>query len=134
MGIAMGREKRLFYRIEYPEDFMPKLIIGESEGKKNNREKEYTVMDICEGGVKFTSNEELSGFQLSSKIEAQVTFSDGELFVVKGEVLRCSDNQVVIYPSEEIPSSKVMTEQEFAENLRRFGIYLKGNLTTIYYF
>ncbi len=113
----MGREKRQFYRVGYPKEFMPKLIIGESRGKEEHREKEYKIVDICERGVKFTSEAEVRGFEPSSKIEAQITFSDGELLVVNGEVLRCSENQIVIYPSREIPFSRIIKEREFTENL-----------------
>ncbi len=113
----MRRERRQFDRIGYLADSRPKLIIGESQGKEKHRVLEYRVVDICVRGVKFTSDTEVSGFELSSKIEVQITFSDGELLVVKGEVLRCSENQIVIYPSREIPFSRIIKEKEFAENL-----------------
>ena len=119
----MGRERRQFYRVGYPQEFMPKLIIGESRGKKEHREKEYKIVDICERGVKFTSEAEMSGFKHASKIEAQVTFCDGELFVVNGEVLRCSDDYVVIFPSRDLPPSRVAKEQEFVENLHQLDVY-----------
>lgn len=113
----MRREKRQFERIGYPADSRPKLIIGESQGKEKHRVLEYKVVDICVRGVKFTSNTEVNGFELSSKVEVQITFSDGELLVVKGEVLRCSENQIAIYPSREIPFSRIIKEKKFAENL-----------------
>ncbi len=118
----MGRERRLFCRLVYPKNFRPKLIIGESEGKEH-KGKEHKVVDICERGVKFTSEAEVRGFEPSSKIEAQITFSDGELLVVNGEVLRCSENQVVIYPSREISSSRIGKEQEFVETLHKLDLY-----------
>ena len=118
----MGREKRLFYRLGYPKDFRPKLIIGESEWKEY-KGKEYKVLDICERGVKFTSEAEVREFEPSSKIEAQITFADDELLVVNGEVLRCSENQVVIYPSREISSSRMGKEQEFVETLHKLDLY-----------
>ncbi len=113
----MRRERRQFDRIGYPAGFRPQLIIGESQGKEKHRVVEYRVLDICVRGVKFTSDTEVSGFKLSSKVEVQITFSDGELLVVKGEVLRCSENQIVIYPSREIPFSRIIKEREFTENL-----------------
>ncbi len=81
----MGRERRFFYRIGYPKDFRPKLIIREIEDEEKYEGIEYKVVDICERGIKFTSDEEERGFEPSSKIEAQITFSDGQLLVAKGK-------------------------------------------------
>ncbi len=102
---------------------MPKLIIGGGGDVEEIRELKYKVVDICERGVKFTSEAEVSRFEPSSKIEAQVTFSDGDLLVINGEVLRCSNNQVVINPSKDIPFSRILQEQRFVQNLRQLGIY-----------
>lgn len=119
----MGIEKRQFYRVGYPKDFMPKLIISEIEGKKEHGDKEYKVVDICERGVKFTSEAEMRGFEPSSKIEAQVIFFDGEPLDVNGKLLRCSENHVVIFPSRDLPSSRVSQEQGFVENLHKLEYY-----------
>ena len=126
----MKRERRQFDRIGYPDNFRPKLVVGESKDIEEHREKEYNVMDICVRGIKFTSEEEMSGFSPSSKVEVQITFSDGELLVVNGEVLRCNENQVVIYPSREIPFPRIIKEKEFAKNLCHLGYSQESDVPT----
>jgi hypothetical protein len=117
----METDRRQFDRIGYPEDFRPKLIIEKSEGKGTHGAEEYKVVDICKRGIKFTSEENVSGFRRSAKVEAQIDFCDGELLVVNGEVLRCIDNQVVIYPSADIPSTRIVKEKKFTQYLYGLG-------------
>ncbi len=103
----MERDRRQFKRIIYPEDRTPKLSIRQKEGET----KRYEVLDISEKGIRLTG-EELGELQPKSRIEAQITFSDGESIDVEGEMLRVSDDQAVVYLYTEIPPSRITKENE----------------------
>ncbi len=106
----MEHERRQFIRVKYPDDLRPK-IISVTKSAEKPREREYDVVDICERGVKFESEEEISRFLPKSTIKAKISFSDGESLDIEGEVLRVSENQVVIHLSMGISASRITKEQ-----------------------
>ena len=107
----MEIERRLFPRIKYPDDRRPELAIRQKEGEV----KKYKVADISEKGIGLTG-EELRGLQPKSRIEAQITFSDGRLLAVEGELLRVSKNNAGIYLTKGIPFSRITMEQILLRN------------------
>lgn len=113
----MEGNRRRFFRIKYGDRFRPILEARVKEGEAELEWKEYKVIDISERGMRF-SGEEVSGFRPKSKIEAEITFSDGETFQIEGEVLRITGNQVAVGFSEGVPFSRIINELKL--NLRKF--------------
>ncbi len=102
----MEKDRRQFHRIKYPDGRRPKIIVRVKKGAG----KEYKVMNISERGISITG-EEVSGLQAKTRIEAKITFSDGDSLEIEGEVLRVIDNRAVIYLSKGIPSHIIIKEQ-----------------------
>ncbi len=107
----MESDRRQFKRIKYPDEHKPKIVVRTEEGE----EIEYAVIDISEKGISLIG-EEASGIMAELKIEATITFSDGESLDVKGEVLRVIGSYVVIYLPEGIPPSRIQKEHELSGN------------------
>lgn len=102
----MEKDRRQFHRIKYLDGRRPKIIVRVKEGVG----KECKVVDISERGICVTG-EEVSGLRVKARIDARITFSDGESLEIEGEVLRVSDDRVVIHLSEGIPSHIIVKEQ-----------------------
>ncbi len=102
----MEEDRRQFHRIKYLDGREPKIIIKAKEGAG----KECKVVNISERGISITG-EEVSGLQAKARIEAKITFSDGESLEIEGEVLRVIDNRAVIHLSKGIPSHIIIKEQ-----------------------
>lgn len=107
----MDSERRQTDRIKYPDDDMPMLLIKLKEGEV----KKYKVTDISEKGMGL-KGEDLSGLQPKSRINGQITFSDGESIDVEGEVSRVTDNHVAIHLRKGIPLPRIMMEQILLED------------------
>ncbi len=98
--------KRQYFRIEYPISYRPKLIISYYI---------FEVLDISEQGIKFFSKrayELKPGLLLSAKI----VFKGGESFNIKGKIIRNTGKEVILSLLEGIPTSKIMSEQQFLIN------------------
>lgn len=105
----MEIERRQFKRIKYPDEHQPKIVVRTEEGE----EIEYSVIDISEKGVSLIG-ELAVGIKAESRIEASITFSDGESLDVKGKVLRVVGIYIVIYLQEGIPPSRIQKEEELS--------------------
>ena len=98
MTYPKTQERRTFFRLRYPQTERPKLIISENE---------FDVTDISEHGIKF---------YLGSKINAMITFHDGESLSIEGKIIRIQNNEVAVYLSQGIPSDRIIEEQKNVED------------------
>ncbi len=99
---VIEKDRRRFHRIKYPDDRRPKIII---------KGKDFGGVDISERGISLTG-EDVAGLQDRSRIEAQITFSDGETLDIEGEVSRVTGNHAAIYLPKGIPLSRIKKELE----------------------
>ena len=111
---VMRGDRREFYRVEYPDGYRPKMVLRHKAGEV----KKCDVVDISEKGISI-AGEEVSELKPKSKIEAQITFMDGESVDVKGKVLRVNEDQVAIYLAKGIPLPRIIKEQMLLRNAPR---------------
>jgi len=97
-----GEQRRRFYRIKYPLIERPTITVDK---------KEYKVIDISEGGVKFFSP--VTSFKVSEYIKGLIKFHDGEVMPVEGHVLRLQNKRVIILLDRKIPLQRILKEQRY---------------------
>ncbi len=110
----MRGDRREFYRVEYPDGYRPKMVLRHKAGEV----KKYEVIDISEKGINIVGKE-MSELRPKSKIDAQITFTDGESVDIKGKVLRVNEDQVAIYLAKGIPLPRIIKEQMLLRNSQR---------------
>ena len=98
-----GENKRQHYRIVYPLTARPSLKITR---------KEFEVVDISESGIRFL-NKKWAPFTPGVKIEAELTFNDGESLDIEGEILRVNDQVSILKLHKSIPFWKIVEEQRY---------------------
>ncbi len=99
----MSKNRRRFFRLEYPIAAGPKLV---SSGVQ------LEVLDISEQGLrlKFKTESELT-FSVGSPFAGSLTFPDGESLLVFGIVQRINEEQVSVQLRRPIPLQIIMAEQ-----------------------
>lgn len=110
----MKGDRRQFHRVEYPDGYRPKMVLRHKAGEVVKCE----VVNISEKGISIIG-EEVSELKPKSKIEAQITFTDGEPLDVKGKVLRVDEDQVAIYLAKGIQLPRIIKEQMLLRNVQR---------------
>jgi hypothetical protein len=96
-----GRDRRAFFRLRYPQQNRPRLqVLGQA----------YEATEISEHGVRLCDYG-VGGFRVGQMVQAALTFADGEVLVITGQVLRMEKEEVVLILSKGIPESRVMREQ-----------------------
>ena len=95
-------QRRNFYRIEYhnPSDCPQAKISGKS----------FEVRDLSEKAVRIHTGS-TSGFTKGLTVSGAMHFTDGESFLVSGEVLSVRGSDVVIQFKKGFPLRKIMEEQ-----------------------
>jgi hypothetical protein len=95
-----GRERRRFFRLEYPADDRPILRIG-----KNT----FEVVDISERGIRFLNKRNV---QFSDWVKGIVSFRDGVTMDFEGKIVWESGGKlgvhIIITP---IPAERILQEQ-----------------------
>ena len=94
----LGEDKRRHFRLRYPAGNKPRLII---DGK------EYEIIDLAEGGVKFTCPG-VPRIASDGKIKGTVEFRNGESFELEGQVLR---SEIVIVLNKGVSNKRIVKEQ-----------------------
>ena len=98
--------KREFYRLRYPTNCRPTLIL---------LGKSYEVIDVCEKGVKFLL-EKYREFRPGRNIRFTITFHDDSLDL-EGEILRVEERTAVIYLKKPIPLGRIIEEQRYVRDM-----------------
>jgi hypothetical protein len=96
----MSKQKRQFFRIEYPIDERPCLIVGGDQ---------YEVLDTSERGMRLSP---LKSGPVPSTVKGTLRFRDGSECLVAGTVARqAPDGSLVVKLNVGIPLSQIMKEQ-----------------------
>jgi hypothetical protein len=108
-NISGGRERRAYFRVVYPEDIRPALII---------RNVSYPIIDICEIGIRFYNSEHM---KLPGDIfQAVVTLHDNEPINIIGRIIRIADTEAAMMMTiRGIPYRKIIAEQAYLRQLNR---------------
>lgn len=88
----MKKEEREDFRIMYPHDKRPGLIM---------REERLDVIDISRRAIRFS---------LGTTLRATITFQDGESLNIEGAILRCQENEIIVKLSKDMPSERIFKE------------------------
>lgn len=100
----MLEQRREHYRVHYPSGLSPSLMISG---------RSYDVVDISEKGLKFKATD-IDNFYLGCGIAGDIKFyEDDELIECYGEVLRLTDDEVVVSLTDTIPVSRIKVENLF---------------------
>jgi len=96
-------ERRQSYRVIYPQDYHPSLII------KNN---EFEIIDLSETGLKFQVKENLK--LPGDLFHAQVKLHDEKLIEVLGRIIRITGEHAAMFlVVKKIPYQFILSEQAF---------------------
>ena len=103
-----GRDRRSYFRVQYPEEYRPKITI---------RGIDYTIIDICEIGIRFHNpmNNKLPG----DIFQAVVTLHDQDVINIVGRVIRVFDAEAAMMMTiRGIPYRKIISEQAYLRQVR----------------
>ena len=101
------KEKRKYYRVEYPATMRPTLKI---------RKHEFEVMNVSEKGVMFSIDKKL---QFGRWVSGVVTFHDGQTVGIEGKIVREHENNIgMLLTIKSIPYSKILSEQQLLARFR----------------
>ena len=103
------KSSRNYFRVEYPTDVRP--VISFQDGK-------YRVINLCEGGVKFTfPTREFDLRNLAQQeITATITFHNHDKSEVIGTIIRAEKDSIILKLSQGVSFQKIMAEQRFLLN------------------
>ena len=103
-----GRERRSYFRVQYPLEFRPKITI---------RGVDYAIIDICEVGIRFSNTEKN---KLPGDIfQAVVTLHDQDVINIVGRVIRILDEEAAMMMTiRGIPYRKIISEQAYLRQVR----------------
>lgn len=101
-----GENRRKHFRIQYPVNRRPKLIILDIE---------YEVIDISEQGIRFLGKK-LYEFEIGSEVKVKIVFYDRGSLDLKGKILRVNKEQTIIYLSTTIPFERIAQEQRYVRD------------------
>lgn len=94
------REKRRYFRIEYPASMKPTIKI---------RKHEFEVENISEKGVMFLVEKDI---KFGRWVSGAVTFNDGQTVGVEGKIVRNVKNNIGMFLTvKPIPYSRILSEQ-----------------------
>jgi c-di-GMP-binding flagellar brake protein YcgR len=103
-----GRERRSYFRVQYPEDYRPTITI---------RAVEYKIIDICEGGIRFYNPDKT---KLPGDIfQAVVVLHDQDVINIVGRIIRVGDEEAAMMMTiRGIPYRKIIAEQAYLRQSR----------------
>lgn len=106
-----GRERRAYFRVVYPTELRPSIVI---------RNNEYKIIDICEIGIRFYNPEHI---RLPGDIfQAVVTLHDDDPVNIVGRIIRIADEEAAMMMTiRGIPYRKIIIEQAFLRQIRQDG-------------
>ena len=96
-------ERRQAYRIVYPKDYHPSLII---------RDKEFDILDLSETGLRFKL---LESVKLPGDLfHAKVKIHDGSSIEILGRIIRIAGDQAAMFMVvKKIPYQIILSEQAY---------------------
>jgi hypothetical protein len=95
------QNKRNFFRLLYPLEVMPTIVISENE---------YSVRELSEQGISIFNTSRWK-FRVGDEVSAELVFAHGESEQVSGEVIRIDHKSFVIGRVEGISLKRIVSEQ-----------------------
>ena len=96
-------ERRQSYRIRYPEDRKPKIVI---------KDVEYEILDLSETGLRFKLKDDLK--LPGDLFHAQVKLHDGKDVDILGRIIRITGEDAAMFlVVKKIPYQIILSEQAF---------------------
>ena len=105
----MGVEKRKHFRIKYPVDVRPFLVLM---GKR------FQVIDISESGLKFKSLDG-AGLKVGSALEGEIDFAQRQKYQFKGTIVRAVGDLLMVQFDQHCPQDVLKKEADYL--IERFG-------------
>lgn len=96
----MVEQKRDYFRLEYPYEYRPVLLLDDQQ---------YPLVNLSECGVRFRT-EGAPAFALGDKLDGKIVFHDQDSHVCRGEVIRLGQRSVILLLSEPVPLNKIRSE------------------------
>lgn len=93
--------KRSWFRLEYPQELMPSIVIGTLE---------FAIPEISERGFRIRCRE-FSEFGVGDEIKGTIYFTDGSSMTLTSAVFRRDQQDIVFRPLKSIPFRRVIAEQ-----------------------
>src|SRR5438552_2054468 len=94
--------RRNFYRLNYPEAYHPKLRMNGAN---------YRVLDLSEQGLRFHMGTASGSVHLQDEVVGTLNFTDGESFIIRGNVSRVNEGEISVNLKVPIALRKIMAEQ-----------------------
>lgn len=99
--------RRQSFRVEYPEDQRPMLIIEKSDDKIR-RQLEFSVVDLSEDGLRFIDDGSLGEV---NELAGQLRFLNGALKPIAGRIVRRTDRYMSLCLQQGVEWSTLLEEQ-----------------------
>ena len=99
--------RRQSFRIEYPTELRPTLIIEASDVKLEHQ-VELPVIDLSEDGIRFVDDGQLMG---ANELAGQLRFNSGETVAISGTVVRRTDQHICLCLQHGLTWATLLEEQ-----------------------
>jgi len=96
-----GSDRRKYFRVTYPLDDTPKLLI---------RTHEIKTINVSERGICFLNEENV---KFAESLSGKIKFRDGEIFTVEGKVVWKRKDLVGVRLIIPIPYKRIIKEQRY---------------------
>jgi len=104
MRLNCGEERRSCYRVRYPAEARPRLIL---------ENRAFEVTELCEGGMRFLHRNRIPT-EVGDFIAGEVRFKDGSRTEVCGKIRRGDGpSEAVVTDLEGIPMQTLISEQRY---------------------
>lgn len=101
-----SKHPRNYFRLEYPAEVRPKILIDQTS---------YPIINLSEGGVKLRVPRQ-EGFSPTDQLNGVIIFHNSDQTEVIGKVIRQEKDAIVLQLSEGVPLQQIMVEQRFLLN------------------
>jgi len=100
----MSKSNRSFYRIQYPAEERPQMII---------RGDRFPILNLSEEGVLLDCGAKATHYPPQQELNGSICLIIGKTLEVKGVVLRQEDGRLAVRLIEPIPLPLIMEEQRY---------------------
>lgn len=103
------KKPRNYFRVEYPSEVQPTIKLEDGS---------FPVINLCEGGVKFSFNTKDHDLKVLEQktFHATIIFHNHDQSEVIGKIIRSDKNYLVLKLSKGVSFQKIMAEQRFLLN------------------
>lgn len=99
---SIERERREYYRLQFPQTKRPQLLINENS---------HAVVDCSAHGVRYVTTKETS-LAPGERVKGLLQFQHGKQTPVRGVVMRVEADEIILHiPDQEIPSKLLRSEE-----------------------